>query len=162
MHYTHLGHFLIAPNLRRLGIGTATWNAAIGHAGDRTIGLDALPAQVDRYARLGFRPAWRTIRLAGPVPPQLTLGSGTITEPITTDLGQMAAWDATCFPADRHCFALAFAGDTGGYTLVSTTGKGRVDGYPRDLHGHSLRPAGFHVGLKFSPRTALAHGSRSS
>ncbi|OLE22073.1 MAG: hypothetical protein AUG49_20345 [Catenulispora sp. 13_1_20CM_3_70_7] len=98
-HYAHIGYFLVTPSLRGLGIGTATWSAAIGHAGDRAIGLDAVPEQVDRYSRHGFRPAWRTIRFTGPVPAQPPLAGGNITEPTTPDLGLMATLDAACFPA---------------------------------------------------------------
>ena len=36
--FAYLGHYMVRPDQRGRGCGVATWNAAIGHAGSRTIG----------------------------------------------------------------------------------------------------------------------------
>lgn len=50
---------------RRQGLGLAIWRAAVPHAGARTVGLDAVPAQQHTYERAGFTPAYDTVRYGG-------------------------------------------------------------------------------------------------
>ncbi len=63
--YAFLGYYLVHPDHRGQGLGLATWRAAFPHAGVRTVGLDAVPAQQATYRRAGFTPAHDTIRYAG-------------------------------------------------------------------------------------------------
>lgn len=127
--FAFCGMFLVAPELRGRGLGTATWNAAITHAGDRTIGLDAPPTQQDHYGRRGFAAAWRTICFAGRIPPARPVADTHVAEAGPEHLAQMAAMDATCFPADRHAFAKSFATAPGRHALVYANAHGRVYGY---------------------------------
>ncbi|MFV0130217.1 GNAT family N-acetyltransferase [Streptomyces sp. HMX112] len=63
--YAFAGHYLVDPECRGRGHGLATWNAALPHAGARTVGLDAAPARRSDYRRAGFTPAHDTIRYGG-------------------------------------------------------------------------------------------------
>ncbi len=63
--FSFLGYYLVDPAHRGKGLGMATWNEAVPHAGGRTIGLDAVPAQEETYRRSGFVPAYRTGRYSG-------------------------------------------------------------------------------------------------
>jgi len=66
--FAFLGFYIVRPDLRGRGFGWRIWQAAIAHAGARTIGLDGVVAQQDSYRKSGFRlalsqcPLWRTRR----------------------------------------------------------------------------------------------------
>lgn len=66
--YAFLGLYLCRAEYRGKGIGFALWQHALAHAGDRTVGLDGVPAQEANYARSGFVLADRTRRLEGHLP----------------------------------------------------------------------------------------------
>lgn len=63
--YAFLGLYLCLPEFRGQGIGFSLWNHALDHAGDRTVGLDGVPAQEANYAKSGFKLASRTARWTG-------------------------------------------------------------------------------------------------
>lgn len=63
--FAFLGLYLCHPDWRGRGYGWATWQAGLGLAGSRTIGLDGVAAQQENYRRSGFASAGRTLRLAG-------------------------------------------------------------------------------------------------
>ena len=47
--FAFLGFYIVRPDLRGRGFGLKLWQAAIAHAGARTIGLDGVVAQQDNY-----------------------------------------------------------------------------------------------------------------
>ena len=53
--------------MRGRGHGLRIWNAAVAHAGGRTIGLDGVVAQQDNYKKSGFVLAYSNIRYGGTV-----------------------------------------------------------------------------------------------
>lgn len=66
--FAFLGLYLCRPEYRGRGIGLGLWTHALAHAGERTVGLDGVPAQEANYARSGFVLTGRTRRLLGIVP----------------------------------------------------------------------------------------------
>lgn len=66
--HAFLGLYLCRPEHRGKGIGWALWQHALAHAGDRTVGLDGVPAQEANYAKSGFALVDRTRRLTGQLP----------------------------------------------------------------------------------------------
>lgn len=66
--FSFLGLYLCRPEFRGKGIGFALWAHALSHAGERTIGLDGVPAQEANYAKSGFILTGRTRRLRGTLP----------------------------------------------------------------------------------------------
>jgi hypothetical protein len=99
--FAFLGLYICRPDLRGRGYGIRVWNAGVAYAGDRTIGLDGVPAQQPNYARSGCVRAWRNARYSG-------IGGG---EPVSglTDLdtipfAQVARYDSRVFEADRRRF----------------------------------------------------------
>ncbi|MCQ4080033.1 GNAT family N-acetyltransferase [Streptomyces sp. RB6PN25] len=102
-HYAFLGYYLVHPDHRRRGLGPATWQAAMPHAGGRTIGLDAVPAQQGTYQRAGFTAAHHALRHCGRPRWSTSMASGIV--PVTADvLNAVADYDRKCFPADRSGF----------------------------------------------------------
>ena len=112
--YAFLGYYLVDPGHRHRGLGLATWRAALPHAGDRTVGLDAVPAQQATYERSGFSASYRSVRYTGrPVRPagtadparQAAPGAAGDLVPVTTaHLDAISAYDRHCFPAERRAF----------------------------------------------------------
>ncbi|MEU2364129.1 GNAT family N-acetyltransferase [Streptomyces noursei] len=150
--YAFLGFYLVAPGLRGQGLGLATWRTALPHAGSRTIGLDAVPAQQETYQRAGFTPAHDTLRYTGrPTPGAPTSPD---THPVTAaHLDAIAAYDRRCFPADRRGFVTRWL-TAPGRTAVVHLRDGEVTGYG------VLRPAysGHRIGPLFAdtPQAAEA------
>ncbi|MEU6975409.1 GNAT family N-acetyltransferase [Streptomyces sp. NPDC046371] len=125
--YSFLGFYLVRPDQRGFGHGLATWRAALAHAGERTVGLDGVPAQQDNYRRSGFAPAYRTARFVGEVP----LSGGTVAGVVPVervDPAALAAYDGACHPADRPRFLASWLATPGHRALVRLT-DGRVTGY---------------------------------
>ena len=65
--FAFLGCYIVRPDLRGRGFGLHIWQAAIAHAGARTIGLDGVVAQQDNYRKSGFALAYRNVRYGGRV-----------------------------------------------------------------------------------------------
>ncbi|MEV6246713.1 GNAT family N-acetyltransferase [Streptomyces sp. NPDC051742] len=125
--YAFLGFYLVRPELRGLGHGLATWQAALAHAGTRSVGLDGVPAQQDNYRRSGFSTAYRTARYVGEVPaPDGPVAGVVAAEQV--DPGALAAYDAACHHADRPRFLGAWLTTPGHRALVRVT-EGRLTGY---------------------------------
>lgn len=126
--YAFLGHYLVDPRHRHRGLGLATWRAGMPHAGDRTVGLDAVPAQEATYRRSGFRPAHTNVRCTGrprpgPQPDDLTV-------PVTAaHLDAIAAYDRQSFPGDRRGFLRRWLTAEGHAARVRLDARGAVTGY---------------------------------
>ncbi len=67
--FAFLGLYICHPDYRGRGIGMALWTHALAHAGDRTVGLDGVPAQQENYRRSGFVYASETARFEGVLSP---------------------------------------------------------------------------------------------
>lgn len=150
--YAFLGYYLVHPEHRGNGLGLATWRAAVPHAGDRTVGLDGVPAQQAVYERAGFTAAYRTLRYTGR--PVRNGGSGEGAEPVTAgSVDEIAAYDRGCFPAERRGFLERWLTAPGHSAYVRRNGS-TVTGYG------VIRPAraGWRIGPLFadSPEDAAA------
>ncbi|MFF4173081.1 GNAT family N-acetyltransferase [Streptomyces sp. NPDC001744] len=125
--YAFLGFYLVRPGLRGLGHGLATWRAALAHAGDRTVGLDGVPAQQDNYRRSGFTTAYRTARYVGEVPVPDAPPAGVVAAG-RVDPAVLAAYDRACHHADRPRFLSSWLTTPGHRALVRIV-DGRPAGY---------------------------------
>ncbi|MFI7343716.1 GNAT family N-acetyltransferase [Streptomyces sp. NPDC050085] len=125
--YAFLGCYLVRPDLRGRGHGIATWRAGLGHAGERTVGLDGVVAQQDNYRRSGFRLAHRTVRFTGiPTGTPDVHAAGIV--PVGDDLAPVLAYDSACYPADRPRFLESWL-TTPGHTALARVADGQVTGY---------------------------------
>ncbi|MFD7667983.1 GNAT family N-acetyltransferase [Streptomyces sp. NPDC059788] len=151
--YAFLGYYLAHPDHRGRGLGLATWRAAVPHAGERTIGLDAVPEQEATYRRAGFATAYRTTRFRGwpgragrGGPAAVPGGAGVSVVPVGAEhLDEVAAYDRRCFPADRGAFLARWLTAPGHHAYVQVR-DGRVAGYG------AVRPCrdGYRVGPLFA------------
>jgi GNAT superfamily N-acetyltransferase len=110
--FAFLGFYIVRPDLRGGGLGWRIWQAAIAHAGTRTIGLDGVVAQQDNYRKSGFRLAYRNIRYGGRVA-AVDAGARSLTPLADVPLAIVAADDATVFPAPRLAFLRAWIDASG-------------------------------------------------
>jgi Acetyltransferase (GNAT) domain/Acetyltransferase (GNAT) family len=152
--YAFLGFYLVRPDRRGQGHGIATWRAGLRHAGGRTVGLDGVPDQQDKYRREGFAAAYTTIRYRGK--PNLE-HKGEDTEGVAPvqarDLDLLAALDAAGHPADRNAFAMRWASDPRHTTRVRYR-DGLLTGYGVLRRAHD----GYRIGplLATTPRDAAS------
>jgi GNAT superfamily N-acetyltransferase len=128
--YAFLGYYLVHPEHRGRGLGLATWQQAVPHAGERTVGLDAVPAQEATYRRSGFTAAHRTVRFGGrPQSAATRTEEGPQTVPVTPDRAEaVAAYDRECFPADRSGFVARWL-TAPGHVTRAVLRDGRLTGY---------------------------------
>ncbi|RAZ91853.1 GNAT family N-acetyltransferase [Mesorhizobium hawassense] len=97
-----IGLYICRPDRRGEGHGKAVWDAGMARLGNRVIGLDGVAEQRDNYQRMGFLPAYETVRYSGrPV----GLPDGGDIRPVTAaDMAQIFAYDRKSFPAPRETF----------------------------------------------------------
>ncbi len=98
-HFGFIGLYICHPDWRGQGHGKAVWDAGMAHLGNRTIGLDGVAEQQANYARMGFVPAYETIRMSG----TLSRSTGIAHSPALS-VDDVDALDRQCFPAPRPTF----------------------------------------------------------
>ena len=105
--FAFLGFYIVRRDLRGRGYGLRIWNAAIAHAGARTIGLDGVVAQQQNYRKSGFQLAYANIRYGGRVAPTSRPPAGVM--PLAeVPFATVEADDARGFPAPRRAFLRAW------------------------------------------------------
>jgi GNAT superfamily N-acetyltransferase len=137
--FAFLGFYIVRPDLRGRGHGLRIWNAAIAHAGARTIGLDGVVAQQDNYRKSGFQLACANIRYGGSI--------GSFSAPPAdivplTDVPFATLEVDDVFPAPRTAFLRAWVTARGhiGRALMRD-GKLAAWGVIRPCrHGHKIGP----------------------
>lgn len=98
-----IGLYICRPDRRGKGYGRAVWDAGMARLEGRTVGLDGVPEQQANYRRMGFVPAYRTVRYSGRFT-SATAPSGAI-RPVAPELfDAIAAFDRAFFPAPRPAF----------------------------------------------------------
>jgi GNAT superfamily N-acetyltransferase len=102
LDFGFIGLYICHPDFRGQGLGKRVWDAGITYLGDRTIGLDGVPAQQDNYRSMGFVPAYRTWRYSGRFKP-LSVDSNIV--PIDAPmLPLVEAFDRRYYPGTRKAF----------------------------------------------------------
>ena len=137
--FAFLGLYICRPDLRGRGFGLRVWQAALEHAGNRTIGLDGVPEQQANYARAGFTLAWRNHRYQG-------TGGGAVPAGIvdldTVPFAEIARYDRDVFEADRQRFLRCWIAQPGAVRL-GVLRDGRLAGWGllrRCAEGHKIGP----------------------
>ncbi|TPJ81191.1 GNAT family N-acetyltransferase [Mesorhizobium sp. B2-6-2] len=143
-----IGLYICRPDRRGEGHGKAVWDAGMARLGNRIIGLDGVAEQRANYQRMGFVPAYETVRHSGG---PSGLPEGGKTRPVTAgDTAGIFAYDRKCFPAPRETFLGEWLRPPR-IALLSAGSDGTAG------HGVARRcRQGFKVGPLFADRTDLA------
>ncbi len=141
--FAFLGLYLCQPSFRGRGIAYGLWQHALAHAGNRTLGLDGVPAQQDNYRKSGFVSAGSTLRMQGDVP---GLQDAAVRPAVAADTSRITELDRSANGYDRKAFLVAWiAPGARRRTLVLHEG-GEVAGYA------TVRLC--HAGIKIGPVVA--------
>ncbi|RWM41897.1 GNAT family N-acetyltransferase [Mesorhizobium sp.] len=97
-----IGLYICRPDRRGGGHGKAVWDAGMARLGDRIIGLDGVAEQRANYQRMGFVPAYETVRFSGR--PVGLAGGSDIRPVMSASTAGILAYDRQCFPAPREAF----------------------------------------------------------
>jgi len=109
--FAFLGLYICLPSHRGQGIGMALWTHALTHAGERTVGLDGVPAQQANYEASGFVRTGKTTRYEGPLPP---ISCADVRQARETDIPILAELEATAsgWPKPRYLSTWLKGADT--------------------------------------------------
>ncbi|WP_171908744.1 GNAT family N-acetyltransferase [Streptomyces nanshensis] len=141
--FAFLGYYLVHRDLRGTGLGKATWDAAVLHAGERTVGLDAVLEQEPTYRRSGFVPDYRTGRYGGRLTARGAAPSPSVVPVTPEHFEALAAYDEQCFPAPRRGFLERWLNAPGHRARVFLDGEGDPAGYGvirQARSGHRVGP----------------------
>jgi predicted N-acetyltransferase YhbS len=104
-----IGLFIVRPEYRGQGVGTHLFDAALKHLEGLPIGLDAVLAQEERYARRGFERAYATIRYTSAErEPRDRFASSIALERLRVLDDDVIAYDRACFGSARPAFLQAW------------------------------------------------------
>lgn len=118
---------IVDPAFRGRAIEEATAELALRYLADSPAALEAPPGMRDFFAARGFYTRWRTIAFGGPVPAHRPSQAQVV--PLEAGLlGQAAALDTRCFPADRAALAADWACEKDRHA-VGFVESGRLLGY---------------------------------
>jgi len=123
-----VGMVLVAPEMRRKGIGTRLLKHAITHleeAGVASVRLDATPLGKELYDTLGFQDDYELERMEGVA--QEAGGLGTAMK--AGDVAEVAAFDAERFGADRSKMLATLCRQAPQLCFLSRSSAGALDGY---------------------------------
>jgi GNAT superfamily N-acetyltransferase len=99
-----LGFYIVRPAFRGRGFGLQLWRRGMDHLGERNVGLDGVPAQIDNYRKSGFALAYRNVRYEGLAAAGSERKGPRIRELIPADVEEVANLDRDVFPASRDEF----------------------------------------------------------
>lgn len=125
--FAFIGLYIVEPAFRSKGYGLALTEAMLAYAGNRNVGLDGLEAMAERYARLGFRSAHRSVRHA--FTPVGTKNVAAEIVPLSdVPFAELAAYDCEHFFASRDNFLKAWIAQPQAVAL-GFVDAGRLKGY---------------------------------
>lgn len=141
--FAFVGLYIVDPELRGQGFGKALWDQALEGFDGFTLGLDAVPEQVDTYASDGFVPAYGNARYSADASSLPDPDGSTRIEPATAvDFDQLVAFDAAHFFSPRPDFLRPWIEGTGRRAAVATD-RDEITGFAASRPtsaGHRLGP----------------------
>jgi hypothetical protein len=125
--FAFCGLYIVEPEFRGSGYGMAITEARLRHVGSRNAGLDGVTSMVEKYARLGYRAAHRSIRYAF-TPRKRVEPRPEIINASDAPFEALVDYDARHFPARRATFLSHWIAQPGAAALAVVEG-GAIGGY---------------------------------
>jgi GNAT superfamily N-acetyltransferase len=150
--FAFIGLYIVEPAHRGQGYGLALTRAMFDYVGDRNAGLDGVEVMAERYARLGFRTAHRSVRQTF-MPKNIKTVAEEIVPLGDVPFAELAAYDRRHFFAPRETFLKAWI------TQPQAVALGFIDA--DRLKGYAvLRKcrAGYKIGPLFADQSEIADG----
>jgi GNAT superfamily N-acetyltransferase len=141
--FAFLGLYICRPDHRGQGIAYGLWQHALAHAGDRTVGLDGVPAQQDNYRKSGFVPAGSTLRMQGRVRAR---ADDAVRRAAPGDTAALLSLDRRANGYDRGAFLVPWTASVARRTTLVLDEAGTVSGFA------TVRLC--HAGIKIGPVAA--------
>lgn len=125
--YGFIGTYIVVPEHRGKGYGLALFQHALARLGDRCVELEAVEAQQENYAKLGFVKLFNTRRYSFkspsvPVPRDPHI----VPVHLASDLDAVTAFDRECVPGPRSAFLASWLSTRPALQWVE---DGRIRGY---------------------------------
>jgi GNAT superfamily N-acetyltransferase len=108
--FAFIGLYIVEPAHRGRGYGMALTRAMLDYAGERNVGLDGVEAMAQKYARLGFKTAHRSVRHAF-TPMSAKTVAAEIVPLAHVPFAELAAYDRRHFFASRDRFLKLWVGE---------------------------------------------------
>ncbi|MCO5734183.1 GNAT family N-acetyltransferase [Rhizobium sp. SSA_523] len=127
-----IGLYITAEDCRGQGLGRAVWDAGMRHLEGRTICLDGVVEQQANYRRMGFEPAYDTLRWSG-----RWQGSAASAEVVLAGpelLEAILACDALYFPEPRRDFLTRWLMPPRQVLALVRNGRVEAYGVMRETH----------------------------
>jgi GNAT superfamily N-acetyltransferase len=125
--FAFVGLYIVEPAYRGKGYGLALTKAMFDYVGDRNAGLDGVEVMAERYARLGFRTAHRSVRHSF-TPKYIRQVPVEIAHLARLPFAEIAAYDRRHFFAPRDDFLKSWLTQPRGIAL-GIVEAGRLKGY---------------------------------
>ncbi len=150
-----IGLFIVLPEFRGGSCGKELARRALKYLGERAIGVDGVIDKQSCYRRLGFEPAYKTIRYRGVSPQAASETNGSELRLIDLrrlPLRSVNGIDSTLFPAPREGFLLSWIRQPG-HTGLGVIQQEKLAGFG------VVRPCrtGYKIGPLFARNVEAAH-----
>lgn len=145
-----LGLYIVKPQYRGKGFGYQIWQHAMHYAGQINIGLDGVPAQQPNYKKSGFKLAHKNVRYFLAKNSFENFRDNHIILAKTLPLYEIAEYDRSCFPCERHVFLTSWLLMSNATALVY---------YDRGIKGYGVIRAcrkGYKIGPLFADDFSIA------
>ena len=113
--YAFIGFYIVRPDVRGRGVGSALFDRALARAGGRVVGLDGVLAQQASYERRGFVLAHRNVRWR-------LIGGGDrpngLAELASVPFPELLEFDTAVFGAERALFLQVWTDRPPGHALA--------------------------------------------
>jgi GNAT superfamily N-acetyltransferase len=123
-----IGLYIVRGDYRGQGYGLPLWQAAMAHLEGCNIGLDGVPAQVPKYLKSGFHPAYNNFRFEGSNGGEHQTDCEGLVSLKDLPFETIREYDRKCFPADRTLFLREWLKLPEAYSAGCWEG-GRLRGY---------------------------------
>lgn len=148
--FAFFGFYIVQKKFRKSGFGLALTKRLHDYIGSRNMGMDGLPAMVNKYEKLGYAIAHQNVRYIGQGP--IPLNTSIIVSPLSSiHFKDICAYDRLHFPAVREKFLKCWINQAPGfgYAVVQNS---KLVGY-----GY-IRPSveGFRIGPLFADSLDIA------